>query len=320
MVAGSFCLGIALILLLSFFLDYDLLEIPSEIVRTNLFFVALIALSTLFHFWITALKWRLVTESIAPEADFRGKYFLYTSLNHLAAQVIPHPISTLSVRSLSLRFGAQLPLRKGALSSVYDLFFDLTITVLALFASILALTGLLNPIQAIMFFLLELILCGTAISLFTKRLVLSFLRIGSRVPMLRGVMKKSMLSADSLEEKDLPLLGVQQTARLFVLSIIRYGNLVLRTWLVIPASGLALAFYPVAFALPVILLASIISITPANLGITEWTWVGVLIAFSVASAVAVKYALLRRILILFSILLINAGVLIFMLLKRLFGK
>jgi uncharacterized membrane protein YbhN (UPF0104 family) len=97
---------------------------------------------------------------------------------------------------------------------------------------------------------------------------------------------------------------------------LKFLNLVARNYLVVLAAGLPIGFSPTALAIPVLILASIIAITPGNLGISEWGWVGVLMVFGTSKLDAAEFAILRRVVVLVAIILCNVLVALYFLIFR----
>jgi uncharacterized protein (TIRG00374 family) len=301
----SLAIGLLLVVTLGPALGFDFSRLPEDLMGLNPVFVLLILASTLLHFLVSAAKWRMVTEAIAPETKSSGGYYTFSALNGLISNFIPLQFSTVAVRSLMMKFRDRMPLLKGAASTVYDLMFDLTVTTLAVIAAIPAIFGVLSPAAAFAFFLVELVIGGTVISLFNRRAAVLFVGIGRRIPLLRNFIRRSNIAAELSGNRYVPLFSVSLTARLFFLSALRYLNLLIRNYLVVPAAALSIGFLPVAMAMPLIQFATIVSVTPANLGVSEWGWVGLLAVFGVAAKLSARFALIKRLVFFLAILLIN---------------
>jgi uncharacterized membrane protein YbhN (UPF0104 family) len=79
-----------------------------------------------------------------------------------------------------------------------------------------------------------------------------------------------------------------------------------RALLVVPAAGLDIPLAYVAYGFAPVLLSAVISITPANIGIAEWGWVGMLKLGGLSPTTAIHYALLNRGLTFFAVISVNA--------------
>ena len=96
------------------------------------------------------------------------------------------------------------------------------------------------------------------------------------------------------------LFSFDSTRFLFSSSLIQNLNLVLRNYIIVRAAGLKIGILTIFFAYPLIYFSVIAGITPGNFGVTEWVWTGTLAFLDVKTEVAVQYALLNRVVILFS--------------------
>lgn len=311
---GSLTLGVILIVLLRRVYSFDVSELAARSAQINPTWAGLFFLSTAFNFYITALKWRTVTEAVTGGDSLSGKYFFYTSLSILVSQFLPPQVAMISVRSLAMRFHERINLLKGVASTVFDHMYDLMITLSLLLPALLVLTQLIEPTSGLILCVLMLAIAAVLAISCGRYIVPFIIQITRHVPILGSTFSRLPESQEQLRENI--LLQPRFAARLFLLSLIRYGNLMLRAYVVALAVGLDIPFWKILLAIPVVQLTVIISVTPASIGISEWGLVGVLCGFGVDSADAVLYALFRRILVVAAVLAINAVLLLNLAFRR----
>jgi len=116
-------LGCALSVLLLFLLvnryPVDMESLGALLGKARWLGLAGILATTGIHCLVSAHKWRLVTEvGERGRPVQRGFYWGFTVLITLAGQVMPLQVAILAGRSLALRMHAQVPLRRGALSTL----------------------------------------------------------------------------------------------------------------------------------------------------------------------------------------------------------
>lgn len=81
----------------------------------------------------------------------------------------------------------------------------------------------------------------------------------------------------------------------------------LRSFFVVLAGKFAISFWAIAFTINLVQSAMIISITPANLGFMEWSWIGGLQLLGVPALVASNFAVVQRLLGIFAVIIIALG-------------
>jgi uncharacterized membrane protein YbhN (UPF0104 family) len=94
--------------------------------------------------------------------------------------------------------------------------------------------------------------------------------------------------------------------RLVMLSALRFGVVVLMSIQTAEAIGVHIPLWQMAAAIPFVVLASVIALTPGGLGVNELTSVTALKMFGTPLAVAAEWALVNRVLIAVSYFLVAA--------------
>ena len=84
---------------------------------------------------------------------------------------------------------------------------------------------------------------------------------------------------------------------LFVLSVLRYFVIMVQILLISKFAGFSFASADLVATFPLVQITQIAAITPGGLGVTEWTWVGLLAFFEYDLTEAGNFALTSRILI-----------------------
>ncbi|MGF1478907.1 MAG: lysylphosphatidylglycerol synthase transmembrane domain-containing protein [Cyanophyceae cyanobacterium] len=298
----SLILGLFLVWLILYLTPVDAEQVLVSLKSINPIYAGLVLLSTFVHLWLTAYKWKLITQKLTSEQKQPQKFYLaYITVACLTIQFVPQHIGMLIVQSFAMKFHKISTLSRGFFGIIYDQFFNLLIPLVLLLPSLLFLFNYLSLSAAIFVSISSVVIAHSVLKKWQKTLVLWLVQGYYTVQKL--VRKK----AQPVNDIQLPVLGARFTSRLFWISALRHANWVLRGFLIAMAGGLSIQFWAIAFAVPVIQLAMIISFTPANLGFMEWGWIGVLGLLQVSTVEAVSFALLQRILGLSSLLLITLG-------------
>lgn len=256
--------------------------------------VGILACTMLFLI-LSSLKWRLVMAQITPREAPAPSWILslyYTSLGSLLALVItPHAAMPLS-RSLGAKLylkGAALP---GAAASAYEQLFDVVPLVTMSMAVLIAIV-----VKASFGGWLAIALALNAGALVAMMLVLR-----SRFWSLAAVLPLPRRHAEKLAQKlqwfaapaARTLLGPEFVATLFAISLTRYAVILLRTGFVMAAVGPPISGFQYLKAYGLARLSSLVSITPGELGISEWTWTGVLSWMGFRADAAARFVLVNR--------------------------
>lgn len=301
--------GLVYGLVRAFPVDFDF-----EGLRTG-FFAAVIA-STAVHFGLMAWKWKLLTEHVDPITEPFTRYYAYTALGGVLAQILPLQIVTVTVRSIALKVHHKVSMRKSGALAVFDQFLDVAIPFLIFVPGLMLGLGWIGWGTAAGLAILALVLGFVVLRWLGFRLIVAVLRIVGRFPGL----KRFRLTEELLEnfQQNAPRRTRILLDRLYLFSVIKYANLALRfmfvSFILQPAAGpLPVVVF---FATALIVLATILAFTPASLGVTEWSWVGVLTLFGMESAAAAEFALLSRVAVLSSVLAVGAAVVITGILRR----
>lgn len=259
-----------------------------------------ILMTTVFHCWVTGVKWRYVTRLTSRGTDLRAGYYFYSALIGLMGQVLPLQVAMLAGRSLALRMHGNVPLRRGAAAVVYDQFFDLLVPLTMVVPIVLAAANVLSQEAGGWLCLAAVGLVGLLLALFGAQAIHILLR--PLVLMPRSWKVSGLVR--SLQEGT-SLTGRQTLVTLYALSSLRVANLVFRAWLVGWTLHLDLSWMVILFANCGVTFSLIFAFLPGALGVVEWGWVGMLHLFGVDTLDATHYALSSRLFAAAALLAIN---------------
>ena len=306
--ALSLILGLGLFILLARLGYINITSFYRDLSGTRPTWLALIAASTLFHFWITARRWRLVTEQMVASVKLKSGFMYYTALAGLISQVLPQQLTVTAVRTLALKTHEDLPVGKGASSAIFDQAFDILVPATLVVPAILVFLKIIGPWIGVALGAAVLVTVGTAFVFYTGPLFRTIWRLGRLIPVIGRRLPESWGAQNSSTAHR--LFDRRIILKIFILSTIRYLNLTLRACFVIPAAGLGLPVWPVAFGYSLVTLSAVLSLTPANLGIAEWGWIGLFKVAALGGDATVSFAVLNRLYTVVGILAAGAVVLI----------
>ncbi|WP_019507380.1 lysylphosphatidylglycerol synthase transmembrane domain-containing protein [Pleurocapsa sp. PCC 7319] len=301
----SLALGFFLVWLLLRFTEVDLEQIIASFYSLNPFYAGLAITALIAHTVLTAFKWGLVTQKLTPDNQQPLKfYLLYTTLGSLTMQFMPQYVGMVIVQNLALRAHKISSFSKGFLSVIYDQFFNLLIPLLLFPTSLLYVLGYISLSVAVFIWIATIILTHFIINKWHRRLISFLIKALTWVKQLKA--DKKQASQPAIGTGNDSILGKQFTLYLYWISIIRYLVWIIRGILIAIAGGFKIKLWAVAFISPIIQLAMLFSFTPANLGLMEFSWIGLLGLFDVPDASAVKFALMQRFLYIVAVMIILA--------------
>lgn len=278
-------------------------EVLNKLQHLNLIGVALVTVSTFTHLWLSAYKWRLITQKLTKNnQQLQSFYLSYVILANLAIQFVPQHIGLTFVQSLAIKLHKVTSLSKGIASVIYDQFLNIAIPLALLPPALLYMFGKVSLSWAIFISLGILLGIHYGIVRWNKPLILALFRLYSQLRQF--VSRKQKSPQTKVEIEEIPIFTTRFTIRLFWLSVFRHFNWILRSFFVVMAGGFAINFWSIFFTTTLVQSAMLVSITPANLGFMEWSWIGGLRLLGVAAGEAGNFALLQRILGLSSLVII----------------
>jgi uncharacterized membrane protein YbhN (UPF0104 family) len=171
-------------------------------------------------------------------------------------------------------------IKKGLLNAVYDMGFD--------------------------FFVAAALIPASLLQLFYGFGFTSWLALGVLTALVTGVClmyapqllpARWLTRAGLAEERRQGLLSSRIVGLMMLLSAARFAITVVRLMLGAAAIGVAVPLTAVAYATPPTTMSALLALTPANLGIAEWSWTYLLTLWGVPAAVGALYGVSFRILV-----------------------
>ncbi len=301
----SLALGFFLVWLILRFTEVDLEQIVASFYTLNPWYAGLAITALIVHTFLTAFKWSLVTQKLTPDNQQPLKFYLfYTTLGSLTMQFMPQYVGMVMVQNLALRIHKISSFSKGFLSVIYDQFFNLLIPLLLFPASILYVLGYISLSGAVLIWTTTIIGTHFIINKWHRSLISFLIKALTWVKEKKSRKNKSE-RPEVATGKD-SILSKQFTLNLYWISVLRYAVWIIRGVLIAIAGGFKLQLWAVAFISPIVQLAMLLSFTPANLGLMEFSWIGLLGLFDVPDASAVKFALMQRFLYVVAVVIILA--------------
>jgi uncharacterized membrane protein YbhN (UPF0104 family) len=247
-----------------------------------------------------AEKWRLVEARLTRGAALsRRLCFAFTAIGMAAGQILPAQIAVAATRSAGSHLVTGTGAVRSALATLFEQMVELVVVALCALASIYCLwrgdlgwwTG--GATGAVVAGLLLIGPVSMLASAATRRLA------ESRVPPSGWLARLGQALAHS------GLLDRALARRLYGLSVLRlvvlWGMAVATT----QAVGLDISLLQLAATLPLVVLASALALTPANIGVNEWTFAAAFTAFGADFDVAAQWALVNRVLVAIAVLAIG---------------
>ncbi len=301
----SLALGFFLVWLVLRFADVNLEQVVASFYSLNPWYAGLAITALIVHTALTAYKWGIVNQKLTPDNQQTLKFYLfYTTLGSFTMQFMPQYVGMVMVQNLALRVHKVGSFSRGFLSIVYDQFFNMLIPSLLFPTSIIYVLGYISLSVAIFIWIATIISIHFIINKWHRRLILSLIKTLTWLKQLKS--KKSQVDRAAIDTGKDSVLSKQFTLYLYWISVVRYIVWILRGVLIAIAGGFKIKLWAIAFISPIVQLAMLFSFTPANLGLMEFSWIGLLGLFDVPDASAVKFALMQRFLYLVAVLVILA--------------
>ncbi len=301
----SLALGFVLVWLILRFTEVDLEQIVSSFYSLNPLYAGLAITALIIHTVLTAYKWGLVTQKLTPDNQQPLKFYLfYTTLGSLTMQFMPQYVGMVMVQNLALRVHKISSFSRGFLSVVYDQFFNLLIPLLLFPTSLLYVLQYISLSVAVFIWIATIILLHFIINQWHRRIISWLIEALTWVKQLKA--GKNQSTPTEIATGKNSILGKKFTLYLYWISVLRYVVWIIRGVLIAIAGGFKIKLWAVAFISPIVQLAMLLSFTPANLGLMEFSWIGLLGLFDVPDASAVKFALMQRFLYIVAVVIILA--------------
>lgn len=324
-------IGLAILLIVSL-INYTNINLNSLLATVSsfpLWGIALFLVMTLLNLMIGAKKWELAVKHLSGNnSDQPGYLFflMYTTLGAFIGLFVPIQVSTLAVRSISLRVGGFGSIKKGVATSLIAQFQDVIMITIFFIPGLFVIFGRGNSV----FWLASvagLIVAGFiffgkfAFTIFNRITNLRVLELTARDAESKNLFRLAKRRIVTLlqEIADKRVLAPSLTIPLFGLSFLRFINLALRSYLISWLIRLNVSPIIIMSISSIVQLSLIIAVTPGNMGLLEWGWVGLLSLVGVSVLDAGQFALAARIFGYSSTIILFCGILLSFFLRS-FGR
>ncbi|MEA5536086.1 lysylphosphatidylglycerol synthase transmembrane domain-containing protein [Crocosphaera sp. XPORK-15E] len=311
----SLSIGILLALLTLRLTENNVQDILTQLKNLNWFYTSLIPFVTFINFWSLAYRWKLITQKLISDQKREQKFYLfYISLGSLIGIFIPAQVSMLTTQSMALRFNKVGSVPQGLLASLYNQILNLLIPLIFLPTSLLLFFGKISLSVAIFLAAVTLFIGFQVNQKWHSNLIRFFLTASSYIK--RRFSRKKIENNKLNTLNPIPFFDSKFVVAEFWLTIILHLNIAIRNFLVVKAIDLNIGFWYILFASLLIYLAMVLSFTPGSLGLMEWSWIGMLGLINVPTNDVVSFALIQRLLITLSIVIVFVVLAIYLWIER----
>jgi len=253
-----------------------------------------LALLTAFHVYLSSLKWRVVDAHLRQQSEAapsRTMSFALTSTGVALGQILPVQLSMSLARTIGTYFYGRA-LKRGTGGTLFEQAFDVVIVVFLAIAS--GVTRFFRggvtmwSVCALAAMMLAFLASGTGVNLLRSRTD----AFAAKVPAPKG---RILQAFASLQHS--PLLNAGLARKLLLLSAARFAIQVLMAIQSAQALGLSIPPWQFAASMPFVILACVIVVTPAGLGVNELSYATTLHMFGTPVNVGAQWAFANRFLV-----------------------
>lgn len=296
LLVASSALSIFLIVFLIKITKIDIwATVHQVLVVSRISFLKLVALTGL-HIYLANQKWRAVDAVMRSPKDSvpsRSLSFALTSVGATLGLILPVQVSMSVVRTMGTYFYGKA-MKRGTVGTLFEQSFDVVIVVFLAVAS--AATKLLNGSQLTWFVIVTFMLALSMLSV--GLLVKSAHRIAAAYTgNTTSPTFANSISGKFSELQHSGLLHLGLARRLLALSALRFLVQVFMAKQAAEAIGAEIALWQLAAALPFVVIACVIAMTPGGLGVNEVSYATSLHLFGTPLSVGAQWALANRLLV-----------------------
>jgi len=255
---------------------------------------ATLVLLTAFHVYLSSLKWRCVDARLRRPADSapsKTMSFALTSMGVALGQVLPVQLSMSAARTLGTYFHGRA-LRRGTGGTLFEQTFDVMIVGFLAIASGVTLFfrggGMVWMASAIAMAASAMLAVGPVVKLIRWQVT----RLNARAVAPQNRILRSVAGL-----QDSGLLDAGLGRRLMALSLARFTIQVLMAGQAAEAIGVYIPLWHLGAAMPFVIIACVIVVTPAGLGVNELSYATTLHVFGTPLQVGAQWALANRFLV-----------------------
>ncbi len=263
-----------------------------------------------------ALKWKLALDCLGvSDATHFGSLVYYFMCGRAVGLVLPMDVSDFGVRTASLKLNHSISIGRASYSVYLDRTFDLVVSAFLLIPSVLFIVGVIGQRTAIIalliVFVLGLAFFTFAVNRTTRLLSVVFQVLFKAVCRIPWIGKRVDLEKEAtvLLEEDFSSI----TPALYALSGLKFCLTALRFVVIASAMGLKIGWASILLFVPSGQFAALFALTPGGLGVTDWSWSGLLYKIGMDRNVIVPYLVSLRV-------VISASIVALMALSRIFYR
>ena len=264
----------------------------------------LLVLLTAAHVYLSSVKWRCVDARLrdagAP-APSRGMAFALTSFGVALGQLLPVQLSMSLARTLGAYFYGKA-LRRGTGGTLFEQMFDVLIVLFLIIASGLTVLAHKGGV-----FWLVMAVGVTAAAMLAVGPVVRLVRAQAEALHSRALAPGNRVARAVAGLRGSALLDAGLGRQLMALSTARYAIQVLMAGQAAQAVGVHIPLWHFAAAMPFVILACVIVVTPAGLGVNELSYAATLHLFGTPLNAGAQWALANRFLVASSCLVVAAS-------------
>jgi len=256
-------------------------------------FVKLVLLNGLLVYLSTA-KWRTADAALRHSSDSvpsRITSFAITSAGMALGLVLPIQVGMAAARTLGTYVHGR-PLKRGAAGTLFEQSFDLLIVFFLAVAS--GVTWFYSG-GAVMWMACAAVM--TVLALLAVGPLIALIRWASASYSARVAAPRNQILRAVWEFQHSSLLSAALARRLVMLSAARFGVVVLMAGQTAEAVHARIPLWHMAAAVPFVVIATIIAVTPGGIGVNELTSATALKFFGTPLAVAAQWSLANRFLV-----------------------
>jgi hypothetical protein len=248
--------------------------------------VAVLGLLAAFLAFLSAERWRMIERRTAGAAPSHLRAFALTAVGVGLGQLLPVQLATAISRAIGARLLKPAASPRPVVVTFYEQAFDVGVALLLAGASAAYLLAARHV--AWLVFAIPALVVGYAAAGFAATL-LGWL--------FRAMAGRSRAGAWMGGLAEAELFCPQLARRLVLVSMVRFAVTALMAGVTSWATGLAIGLPELTIALPLVVLATAAPLTPAGLGVNEWTFAGALALQGTPLALAAQWALVNRVLV-----------------------
>ncbi|MDD2921690.1 MAG: lysylphosphatidylglycerol synthase transmembrane domain-containing protein [Anaerolineales bacterium] len=288
--AAAIALGIFLIKILLTYARLDLSSLFADIQNLPFWALSAAIFGVLFNIMLGAQNWRLTVERVSTAENTPAYlfYLAYSTMSAVLGLFIPIQLSNLIIRSLSLKFFGNASAPKSAVTALISQVHDVTVSFAFLVPGIMVIFWKINFYQWLFF---EALLVAGMYILFSRYTFIVIqkvcaLKFSNKIAQkIMGIFNEGLNAG---------LFDNSLMTSLYLNSFVKFIILALRAYMISSALGLTATFIQITGIFSALQLSVIFTITPGNLGVIEWGWVGLLIQTGISAPDAGRFALISR--------------------------